>query len=166
MYKEQSEIENLLLTYPLSQLDLVEADYIPGSSSYRITLRSDEKQYIFIFKNCIEVHHTKRKKPLGKIRFSEIEFNPLIPWNFKTNSRERISFVNHVKDLIKETKEQISETKWEYVEYSSRAAEWNLRLPATMHEVKVYFNNQVITLVFQEIKLKQKPIQASVFQSV
>ena len=165
MYKEKSEIENLLLTYPISQLDMVLHDYIPASSNFRILLQSSEKKFIFIFKNCIEVHYTKRKKPLQKININKLESFPLNPRAESADPDKKISFIKNVRALVKETEEQARDTRWHYVDYSRRAAEWNLRLPAAMHEIEVITKNQLINLVFQEIKFEQKPLHTPVFQS-
>jgi len=47
------------------------------------------------------------------------------------------------------------ENYWKYVEFSYRAAEWNLRLPTTFHEVEVVIDNTVLHLVFESMQFQQ-----------
>ena len=178
MYNTQRQIEQLLETYPLSQLPIDEHGYIPGSSDYRIVLHSRQHLHIFIFRNCIEMHQEKPETA------SELEGSDVDEMNEEhleadqrtsgeASGEEQLEEEREHDDVaaaeaqlakLMDTPEQ--EPEWEYVEYSARVSEWNLRLPIALHEVEIRTTTDKINLIFSHVEVSQRTNRKARFQEL
>lgn len=137
------QIEQILSQYPIQNYTILSYGFMSGSSNYRVRVQNPSGGRIsFLFRDCIEAYTQTPEELKKQTQSEELE---------SADELEGLTENEETGDT-----EFDHELGWFYVEESKRAREWNLRLPFTLHEVRIHKRWLLLSLIFYKLDVKHE----------